>query len=38
MRRKVKLCIIVAVVSIMLSGCCLNHEWQEATCTEPKQC
>ena len=22
----------------MLTGCCISHEWKEATCTEPKIC
>jgi len=39
--KKVKslLCIIVVlgVVSV-LSACCISHEWQEATCIEPKTC
>lgn len=25
-------------VCLMFTGCCMNHEWKEATCTEPKTC
>ena len=25
-------------VCFMLTGCCISHEWKEATCTEPKVC
>ena len=30
--------ILVCLTVFMLCGCCLSHEWQEATCTEPKTC
>lgn len=26
------------IICFMLTGCCMNHEWKEATCTEPKTC
>ncbi len=25
-------------VGVLLTGCCISHEWEEATCTEPKTC
>ena len=30
--------IMVCLTTFILCGCCLSHEWQEATCTEPKTC
>ena len=30
--------LIVAAMLALLPGCCLKHEWAEATCTEPKRC
>ena len=30
--------VFVIVVMGLLSGCCVSHEWSEATCTEPKHC
>lgn len=26
------------IACFMLTGCCMSHEWKEATCTEPKTC
>lgn len=26
------------IICILLTGCCFSHDWQEATCTEPKTC
>lgn len=26
------------IISFMLTGCCMSHEWKEATCSEPKTC
>lgn len=26
------------LLALVLSGCCMNHEWQPATCTEPETC
>ena len=28
----------LGLLSILFTGCCLSHEWQEATCTNPKTC
>lgn len=30
--------IIMFSVCCMLTGCCISHEWQEATCTTPATC
>ena len=37
---KKKILTIIAAVAAMsiLSGCCLSHEWADATCTAPKTC
>lgn len=36
---KKQICMIgIFAVCFMLTGCCMNHEWKEATCTEPKTC
>lgn len=38
MNKKV-ICIISALfLSAILSGCCLKHQWSDATCTQPKTC
>ena len=37
MKRRLAI-ILVCLTVFMLCGCCLSHEWQEATCTEPKTC
>lgn len=26
------------IICLMLTGCCMSHEWKEATCSEPKTC
>lgn len=38
MKKKILYGIITLVVCFMLTGCCVSHEWKEATCTEPKTC
>ena len=30
--------LILVVLVFSLTGCCLKHEWKDATCTEPKTC
>lgn len=30
--------IITVLILLCLTGCCLRHEWKEATCTKPKRC
>lgn len=37
MRKKIILSLSL-VLCIVLSGCCLSHEWQTASCTAPKTC
>lgn len=29
---------VMLVCLLVLSGCCMEHEWADATCTEPKTC
>lgn len=37
--KKRMICLIAFIVlSIFLGGCCLSHEWKEATCSAPKTC
>ena len=36
--KKVTYLVTLATVCGLLSGCCLSHDWQEATCTTPKIC
>lgn len=38
MKKRVQLGLLVLVLGVSLSGCCLSHEWEEATCTEPEIC
>ena len=33
------LSIVIAVVAVfVLTGCCISHQWEDATCTKPKTC
>lgn len=36
--KKIILGIFATSIMICLSGCCLSHQWQEATCVNPKTC
>lgn len=36
--KKSFLFILVFAMSVLLCGCCLSHEWMEASCTAPKTC
>lgn len=36
--KKRKALIIGTLITGLLTGCCMSHEWKEATCTEPKTC
>lgn len=36
-KRLIYVCEIILVLG-MLSGCCLKHDWQEATCETPRTC
>lgn len=38
MRRKVLTLVVTLGVLVGLTGCCMSHEWADATCTEPKTC
>ncbi|MDE5717769.1 MAG: hypothetical protein K2I53_09180, partial [Lachnospiraceae bacterium] len=38
MRKKIVTGMLAVVLVFMMTGCCLSHDWQEATCTEPKTC
>ncbi len=39
MKHKKWLCGVgTLTICFMLTGCCMSHEWKEATCTEPKTC
>jgi len=39
MTKKAISSILITIIScLMLTGCCLIHDWQEATCTTPKTC
>lgn len=38
MKRKLLTGIVLASLTLLLTGCCMSHEWQEATCTAPKTC
>lgn len=38
MKKRLLTLAIVAAFCNALCGCCLNHEWQEATYTEPRTC
>ena len=31
-------CILLILCIMMIDGCCLKHDWQEATCEEPMTC
>ena len=38
MKKKVRLGLLILTIGMSLSGCCLSHEWEEATCTAPETC
>lgn len=38
MRRRLVLIIVLSILTILMTGCCFEHEWEKATCTEPKTC
>ena len=35
---KIKLIMVILLVMLLLTGCCLSHEWTEADCTTAKTC
>lgn len=34
----ISIILIMAMVIVMFSGCCLRHDWNEASCEAPKTC
>lgn len=38
MRKKIILGCVIALTALLMTGCHLKHEWEEATCTEPSVC
>lgn len=39
MKMKKGICVLlIAAMLFSLTGCCLKHDWEEATCTDPKTC
>lgn len=39
MKKRVwSLFLFMLLLTVLLTGCSCNHEWEEATCTEPKTC
>lgn len=37
-RKVITIGLLMVFMCMSLSGCCLSHEWQEATCDTPKTC
>ena len=33
-----KITVLLLMLSLLLSGCCLQHDWVDATCNDPKIC
>lgn len=38
MKKKIVVLLMIAAIGLQLSGCCMSHEWSEATCIQPKTC
>lgn len=38
MKKRIICLTLVISLSLILAGCCLSHEWADATCTAPKTC
>ena len=38
MKKRIICLMLVILLSLLTTGCCLSHEWAEATCTAPKTC
>lgn len=36
--KRVAATFIIVAISLVLTGCCFQHEWEEATCTAPSTC
>lgn len=38
MKKKLVSIVLILIASMIMTGCCLQHDWQPATCEEPKTC
>lgn len=38
MKKKITIIVSVMLAAMVMTGCCLKHEWEEATCKDPKTC
>lgn len=38
MRKRIYTVLLMLSLIMIMSGCCISHDWQEATCTEPRTC
>lgn len=38
MKKRIIYAALVMLLSLLMSGCCLSHEWADETCTAPKTC
>lgn len=36
--RKLLISCVIMILTLTVTGCCISHEWQEATCEKPKTC
>lgn len=37
-RKSIVVVVLSLLLLVLLAGCCLSHEWEEATCTAPQTC
>lgn len=37
-RKSIAVVVLSLLLLVLLAGCCLSHEWEEATCTAPQTC
>ncbi len=38
MKKRVRVACVLITTMLIMTGCCLSHEWEEATCVTPKTC
>lgn len=38
MNRRIICTVLFMLLSLLMAGCCISHEWVDATCTTPKTC
>lgn len=38
MRKLISILLLAVMMVSLLTGCCLSHDWKDATCTTPKVC